>query len=155
MSFCKKCNNSGSTTDEGYLDCLDCDVAIKRAEFDKWLSQNYHGASGIKDWAIYCHASRTADERVDELEAKLAAAEARTVPAQPGMLTDEQVEDIWDSTPGPYIGFARALLAASASLGYTPPDWCPECHARESTPDSASPAAQEDARIDWRAQAVI
>lgn len=69
----------------------------------------------------------------------------KLVPLKP---TDEMVvafAEVWYSRrqaiDDPQMDDAYvAMLAASAS-----PDWCPECHARESTPDSTSSAAQEDA----------
>jgi len=71
---------------------------------------------------MYSLAMNTAG--VDALYARVNAAEARTVPAQTGMLTDEQIQEIYEQItsyvakdedlPG-IFAFARAILAASAA----------------------------------------
>lgn len=61
MDFCNKCNNTGATTEEGYLDCIapGCHMADKRTAFDKALLQQGYPQSSTKEWWIYLHAERT------------------------------------------------------------------------------------------------
>ena len=64
MKFCDKCNNTGATTPEGFLDCTAplCTAAQDRANLDKWMLREGYGQSGIREWAIHQYAVRNAVE---------------------------------------------------------------------------------------------
>lgn len=69
MEFCNKCNNTGATTPEGFLDCTAplCTAAQDRANLDKWMLREGYGQSGIREWAIHQYAVRTAVESASML----------------------------------------------------------------------------------------
>lgn len=79
MKFCETCQNTGSTTPDGDLDCTapGCEAATQRAEFNTWLLQMGWPEGRVKEWAIYRHGLRTADEsaalQMEDLERVLKA----------------------------------------------------------------------------------
>lgn len=92
MFFCEKCQNTGGTEPGGDLDCTapGCDAAVKRAEFNTWLLQMGWPDGRMKEWQIYRHGQREAQEEIAELKSRLNVADLRINAAIRAKLETEQ-----------------------------------------------------------------
>lgn len=58
--MCVKCNDTGSTNNDGYLDCVHCDSAMERAMFGVWLVESdlRSQVNESAAWVIYQYGKK-------------------------------------------------------------------------------------------------